>query len=589
MSLSLASVGYARSEDGRNFGERRQLIRPEHHWERYGCEDPRVTFFEGRFYIFYTCLSVYPFEARGIRVAVAVTDDFVHFEKHPVTPFNAKAMALFPERVGGRIAAVLTVHTDMPPAKVAIARFDRIEDLWTQSWWEQWYRSLDEHVVPLLRGPADQVEVGAPPLRTPEGWLLVHSYIRGYMTSHRRFAIEAALLDADDPRVVRSRVDEPLLLPEAGYELQGCVDDVIFPSGAVIYGEELVVYYGGADTNCCAARCPLPALLNALQARAPQPFEQSVQHRQGFMRFAGNPILAPRPEFHWEALACFNPAALLLDGTVHLIYRAMALDGTSTLGFACSRDGMHIDERPATPIYEPSAPFEQKLRPGNSGCEDPRLTLLDGMVYMFYTAFDGYTPRVAYTRLAVDDFLARRWHWQPPQVVTPPGIDDKDACLLERKIGGQFVVFHRFGDSIRINRCASLEFGEGRWLNHDSAVITPRTTYWDNRKFGIAAPPIDTPHGWLLLFHRVTKPNSVYKVEAMLLDRDDPCRVLADTGATLLEPETPEERIGQTPNVVFPCGAVVMGDDLYIYYGGADSVVCMASMPMAVLFKRLGL
>lgn len=75
----------------------------------------------------------------------------------------------------------------------------------------------------------------------------------------------------------------------------------------------------------------------------------------------------------------------------------------------------------------------------------------------------------------------------------------------------------------------------------------------------------------------------------MLLDRDDPCRVLADTGASLLEPETAEERTGQTPNVVFPCGAVVMGDDVYIYYGGADSVVCMASMPLAALYKRLGL
>jgi len=588
-SLSIASVGYARSEDGIHFGARQRLIRPEHRWEQYGCEDPRVTYFEGRYYIFYTCLSVLPFEARGIRVGVAVTADFEHFEKHPVTPFNAKAMALFPERVGGQIAAVLTVHTDLPPAKIAIARFDRIEDLWSQAWWEAWYRDLDSHVVPLLRAPQDQVEVGAPPIRTADGWLLVHSYIHGYFSAQRHFTIEAALLDADDPRRVRGRSAEPLLQPEAHYELQGCVDDVVFPSGATVEGDDLVVYYGAADTHCCAARARLQDVMAPLVRREPEQFVQSRYVRQGFQRFSGNPILVPRAELVWEAKACFNPAALWLEGRVHLVYRAMSEDGTSTLGYAASRDGVHIDERPASPIYVPTAPFEQKLRPGNSGCEDPRLTLLDGMVYMFYTAFDGYTPRVAYTRLPVDDFLARRWRWDAPTVVTPPGIDDKDACLLERRIGGDYVLFHRFGDCIRVNRRPRLEFGDGRWLDHDSEVINPRTEYWDNRKFGIAAPPIETPFGWLLLFHRVTRPDSIYKVEAMLLALDDPAQVLADTAASLLEPETPEERMGQVPNVVFPCGAVVLGGEVYLYYGGADSVVCVARMALAAIYKRLGI
>ncbi len=588
-SLSLASVGYARSEDGIHFDTRRQIVHPEQPWERFGCEDPRITFFEGRYYIFYTCLSVHPFEAKGIRTGVAITEDFEHFEKHPVTPFNAKAMALFPERVGGKIAAVLTPHTDMPPAKVALALFDRIEDLWSQEWWQQWYRKLDDHVVPLLRSPADQVEVGAPPVRVAEGWLLVHSYIRGYFSNDRHFAIEAALLDPNDPRLVLGHSAEPLMQAEAEYEHKGCVEHVVFPSGAVVTGEDLVVYYGAADTHCCAARCNLKELVAPLAQPVRDAFIQSSYVRQGFRRFGGNPILRPRAELQWEALACFNPAAVQLDGRVHLLYRAMSVDGTSTLGYAVSRDGVHIDERLSAPVYAPTEHFEQKLRPGNSGCEDPRLTVLDDMVYLFYTAFDGYTPRVAYSRLPVEDFLARRWHWHAPRVVTPPGVDDKDACLLERKIGGQFVVFHRCDDSIRVNRCATLEFGNGRWLGPESAVISPRTEYWDNRKFGIAAPPLATPHGWLLLFHRVTKPDSIYKVEAMLLDRDDPSIVLADTAASLLEPETPEERMGQTPNVVFPCGAVVRGDDVYLYYGAADSVVCVARMALAAIYKRLGI
>jgi predicted GH43/DUF377 family glycosyl hydrolase len=87
----------------------------------------------------------------------------------------------------------------------------------------------------------------------------------------------------------------------------------------------------------------------------------------------------------------------------------------------------------------------------------------------------------------------------------------------------------------------------------------------------------------------VTKPNSVYKIEALLLDLDNPVSVIAETGATLLEPEMQYEKVGQVPNVVFPCGAVVIDDDLLIYYGGADTVVAVAKMKLATVFKRLGI
>lgn len=174
-------------------------------------------------------------------------------------------------------------------------------------------------------------------------------------------------------------------------------------------------------------------------------------------------------------------------------------------------------------------------------------------------------------------------------VITPPGVDDKDGCLLPRRLDGRYVIFHRAGDCIRLSTVATLDFGNGVWLNSNAAQIKPRKHYWDNRKFGAAAPPIETPYGWLLFFHRVTQPSPVYKVEALLLDREDPSRVITGTGATLLEPETREERFGQTPNVVFPCGAVLLNGDVYLYYGGADSVVCLARMPLQVIYKRLGI
>lgn len=174
-AYSQSCIGMAVGTDVAALGERCQIIQPDQPWDRCGCEDPRVTRLGDMYYVFYTCLSVYPFEARGIRVGVAVTRDFQTFEKHPVTPFNAKAMALFPERIDGQMVAVLTVHTDMPPAKIAIARFDREEQIWSDEYWRDWYRQLDQHVVPLLRHHGDLVEVGAAPVRTERGWLLLRT------------------------------------------------------------------------------------------------------------------------------------------------------------------------------------------------------------------------------------------------------------------------------------------------------------------------------------------------------------------------------------------------------------------------------
>ena len=99
------------------------MIAPEEDWERFGCEDPRVTKIDDKYYIFYTALSVYPFAAEGIKVAVAVTKDFKKIEeRHLVTPFNAKAMVLFPEKINGKYVALLTAHTDTPPVKICLGR-----------------------------------------------------------------------------------------------------------------------------------------------------------------------------------------------------------------------------------------------------------------------------------------------------------------------------------------------------------------------------------------------------------------------------------------------------------------------------------
>ena len=121
-------IGIGESKDGIHFKNRVPFIIPKEEWDKFGCEDPRVTYFEGVFYTFYTALSKYPFGADGIKVAVALSKDLKKItERHLVTPFNAKAMTLFPERVNGKIVVMFSYHTDSPPAKIAFAFLDKIE------------------------------------------------------------------------------------------------------------------------------------------------------------------------------------------------------------------------------------------------------------------------------------------------------------------------------------------------------------------------------------------------------------------------------------------------------------------------------
>lgn len=587
--LQLSTIGYASGNDGFHFSGKRQVIRPEAEWEKFGCEDPRVTFCDGQYFIFYTALSAFPFCAEGIHIGVALTRDFREFEKHQVTHFNSKAMALFPEKIEGKFAAVLTVHTDLPPAKIALALFDKVEDIWSQNFWNEWYADLDAHVIPLMRDAADHIEVGAQPVKTEKGWLVIYSYIQDYFSDNKIFGIEAVLLDLKDPSKILGKTSAPLLLPEAEYELHGDVPNITFPSGAHIEDGRLFLYYGAADTTCCVAVGKLDKILEQLMPEQDHQFVESKFIRQSFQRYAHNPIIAPRPEFSWEAKATFNPAVVYENNRFHIVYRAMSVDDTSVFGYASSADGIHIDERLHYPIYEPRGNFEQKLKPGNSGCEDPRITKMGDEYYLFYTAYDGYTPRVAFSSIKVSDFLNKNWNWTSPRVITPPNVADKDACLLGKKINDKYIVFHRAYDCICINMEDDLVFNQNGWLVHQSSLIEPRKTYWDNSKFGIAAPPIETPYGWLLFYHRATIPDRVYKVEAALLKLSDPTIIIAQTDATLLEPEMEYEAKGIVPNVVFPCGAVLINEFVYLYYGGADKVVAVARMELDALLKRFGI
>jgi predicted GH43/DUF377 family glycosyl hydrolase len=586
VDMRVSTVGYATSTDGVKFTNERQLITPTEDWEKYGCEDPRITYLDGKFYIFYTALSVYPFAAYGIKTAVAITKDFQTFEKHPVSTFNAKAMALFPEKINGKMAALITLNTDMPPAKIGVAIFEHEEDIWSPHFWEDWYEHANEHTIHLLRSMTDQIELGSPPLKTKAGWIFMYSYIGNYMTNDKDFGIEVALLDHDNPRKLIARTDHSLLNPEMSYELEGDVPNVIFPSGALIKDDDLYAYYGAADQRVAIATCKIDELLHELTTHTPNSLNISSPFR--LTRYPGNPILKPILELEWQAQAVFNPAAVYEDGKVHIAYRAQSFNGTSYVGYASSKDGIHIDENLDYPIYEPREVFEQKDHNiGNSGCEDPRLTKIGDRFYIVYTAYDGKNPpRVAMSSISIKDFLNKEWHWDRPRLVSPAGVDDKDACIVAGKKEGTYLAFHRLSDAIWLQVTNNLDFSEENPMQ-GSILAQAREDKWDNVKLGIAGPPIEVDEGWLLLYHAVSNPGSAYKIGAMLLDYDDPMKILGRTDEPIFEPEMEYEKVGIIPNVVFPCGSVIIGDTLYVYYGGADTVVGVATMPVKNLINIL--
>jgi predicted GH43/DUF377 family glycosyl hydrolase len=573
--LRISSIGYTESADGHHFEKRHQLIAPAFEWEKFGCEDPRVTKIGDTYYIFYTALSTFPFAADGIKIAVAMTKDFKKIdERHLVTPFNAKAMTLFPEKIQGKYVAMLSAHTDNPPVITALAKFDTLEEMWSESYWKKWHETLDDHRIDLRRGETDHVEIGAAPIKTKDGWLLIYSHIQNYFSEHKIFGIEALLLDLNDPSKIVARTSGPILVPEETYEEFGQVPNVIFPSGAFVSGKKLFIYYGATDTTGCRASVNLEDLLS------------SIKKEPLFVRSKGNPILTPIEANTWENKAVFNPAAVELKGKVHIVYRAMGTDDTSVMGYAVSKNGKDIIERLEQPIYVPRQSFEMKSHPGNSGCEDPRITELEDKLHMFYTAYDGVNPPVvAATSIVTKDFLKREWNWTAPALVTPVGIDNKDACLFPAKIHGHYLVFHRAHNHICLDPIKSLNFEVDK-VESFTPIIGPRIGMWDSAKVGIAAPPLKTKKGWLLFYHGVSD-NSTYRVGAVLLQLSDPTILLARTTDAIFEPETDYEKNGQVNEVVFPCGVVNRGGTIYLYYGGGDSVVGIATAKLDRILKAM--
>jgi len=303
--------------------------------------------------------------------------------------------------------------------------------------------------------------------------------------------------------------------------------------------------------------------------------------REMFRRYEGNPILTAA-DFPEMVNAVFNPGAVVVDGETVLLVRVEDRSGISRLTVARSRDGY------TGWVVEPAHGLRPELDTWAErwGVEDPRITAVGDEFLITYTGFSGGGPLVCLA--ATRDFrtFERRGVIQAPE--------DKDAALFPVRFGGRWALLHRpvpnfptFGAHIWVSWSPDL-----RHWGDPSVLLEARSGgWWDANRVGIGPPPLETPAGWLVLYHgvRTTVSGALYRLGVALLDREDPTRVLVRSNEWIFGPGAPYEVSGDVGGVVFPCGWVLDadGDTLRLYYGGADSVVAVATGSLTDVLDHL--
>ena len=298
----------------------------------------------------------------------------------------------------------------------------------------------------------------------------------------------------------------------------------------------------------------------------------SPKHPQLFQRYGNNPILTAA-DWPYQINTVFNAGATLLpDGTTLLLCRVEDRRGHSHLSAARSANGIDkwkIDSKP-TMLADPDNHPEELW-----GIEDPRITFVPELdqYAICYTAYskDGPGVALALTR----DFIK----FERMGVIASP--EDKDAALLPRRINGNWTLIHRPVSAPRAHMWISSSSDLRQWGNHKLMLESRRGAWWDANKIGLSPPPIETPQGWLVIYHGVrhTAAGCIYRLGLALFELDAPERCIMRGDEWVFGPEAPYELSGDVGNVVFPCGYTLAkdGDTLNLYYGAADTSIALAT------------
>jgi predicted GH43/DUF377 family glycosyl hydrolase len=296
------------------------------------------------------------------------------------------------------------------------------------------------------------------------------------------------------------------------------------------------------------------------------------QHPELFRRHNSNPILSAS---HWPypVNSVFNPGATLLpDGTTLLLCRVEDRRGHSHMTVARSISGVdnwQIESRPT--LRADPEQFPEELW----GIEDPRVTYVPELskYAIVYTAFTRDGPGVSLA-LTEDFHKFERYG-----VIMPP--EDKDAALLPYRIQGQWALIHRPVSAPRAHMWLSYSPDLRHWGNHKLMLEARRGAWWDANKIGLSPPPIETPQGWLVIYHGVrhTAAGSIYRLGLALFDLYAPEHCLMRCDEWIFGPQETYEQRGDVDNVVFPCGYTLApdGDTVRIYYGAADTSIGLAT------------
>jgi beta-1,2-mannobiose phosphorylase / 1,2-beta-oligomannan phosphorylase len=295
-------------------------------------------------------------------------------------------------------------------------------------------------------------------------------------------------------------------------------------------------------------------------------------------RCPANPIMLPDPTSEWETYNVFNPAVIHHNDLWHMFYRAQGLDWISRIGYAVSQDGIHWN-RLRCPVFEPQDETDAR------GVEDPRVVEIEGSFYMTYTAYGNAVPRgvkPTHSGGGILPMIARStnlitWKRLGPIV---RGEDNKDHVFFPRKINGRFAALHRRHPQVWLAYSDDLL----HWREQDMSVIYgPRPeSHWDSQSVGNNGVPIETPEGWLVLNHGYTS-DHIYRLGVVLLDLDDPTKVIRRPLEPIFWPREIWELRGDVPNVVFSCANPVVDGKVYVYYGGADHVIGLATCSLSDL------
>lgn len=399
--------------------------------------------------------------------------------------------------------------------------------------------------------------------------------------------VGAVILDKDDPKKILWRSPRPVWQGVVKMKNQ---KTKITPLGFVpLHGHHLIYWVSSKGEIIVVT---IPQLFKEIN--------ESKYHPKILDRFVGNPIIEPRGHHDWEVEGTFNPAVIEDDdGVIHILYRAIGKDGISRVGHAKSLDGKNFFSRSSFPVFEPKMGFglPDMLKAsgpigyhpaiytsggGWGGSEDPRAVRMDDKVYMLYVAFEGWgSVRIALTSIDLNDFKAGNWNWKKPVLISPPGKVNKNWLLFPEKINGKYAILHSIVPQIAIEYIEDIDnISKTIDSSRKDGPQPGRKKSWDSILRGGGPPPIKTELGWLLFYHALEKEEyDRYKLGAMILDKDNPEKVLYRSKHPILSPDMHYENNGK-PGVVYASGAIVRGDDLYIYYGGADKVVCVATTPL---------